>query len=70
MVLNLLTVIVSTTCCNYKQENNAYILCGFGLGVGTSGAVRVSNDMVIAAHKHNLQDFRKEDHSFLFDSCH
>jgi hypothetical protein len=68
--LILLTVIVSTTCCNYKQANNAYIFPGFGLGVVISGAVRVSDDMVLAAGKHNLQDFRKEDHSFLFDSCH
>ena len=36
------------------QANNAYIFPGFGLGVVISGAVRVTDDMVLAAGKHNL----------------
>lgn len=31
------------------QANNAYIFPGFGLGVVISGAIRVKDDMVLAA---------------------
>jgi malate dehydrogenase (oxaloacetate-decarboxylating)(NADP+) len=34
------------------QANNAYIFPGFGLGVVMSGAIRVHNDMLLAACKY------------------
>jgi malic enzyme len=38
------------------QANNAYIFPGFGLGEVISGAIRVTDDMVLAAGKHNLNN--------------
>lgn len=38
--------------CSYLQQaNNAYIFPGFGLGVVISGAIRVHEDMLLAACK-------------------
>ena len=34
------------------QSNNAYIFPGFGLGLVISGAVRVNDDMLLAACKY------------------
>lgn len=33
------------------QSNNAYIFPGFGLGIVMSGAIRVHDDMLLAACK-------------------
>ena len=46
--------IVTFTLNYIYQANNTYIFPGFGLGVVISGAVRVTDDMVLAAGKHNL----------------
>lgn len=35
------------------QANNAYIFPGFGLGVVMSGAIRVHDDMLLAACKYS-----------------
>lgn len=40
---------------NPLQSNNAYIFPGFGLGLVISGAIRVHDDMLLAACK--LQTF-------------
>lgn len=37
--------------CFFVQSNNAYIFPGFGLGLVMSGAIRVHNDMLLAACK-------------------
>lgn len=39
------------TCLISNQSNNAYIFPGFGLGVVISGAIRVHDDMLLAACK-------------------
>lgn len=39
------------------QANNAYIFPGFGLGLVISGAIRVHDDMLLAAGKH-LRDVK------------
>jgi malic enzyme len=38
-----------------KQANNAYIFPGFGLGLVISGAIRVHEDMLLAACKYCLR---------------
>jgi malic enzyme len=38
-----------------KQSNNAYIFPGFGLGLVISGAIRVHEDMLLAACKYCLR---------------
>ncbi|KAI3699765.1 hypothetical protein L2E82_44281 [Cichorium intybus] len=37
----------------FGQSNNAYIFPGFGLGLIISGAIRVHDDMLLAAYKFN-----------------
>lgn len=37
---------------HFIQANNAYIFPGFGLGLIISGAIRVHDDMLLAACKH------------------
>ncbi|MFS7897122.1 putative malate dehydrogenase (oxaloacetate-decarboxylating) (NADP(+)) [Helianthus anomalus] len=39
------------------QSNNAYIFPGFGLGLIISGAIRVHDDMLLAACKFILHKF-------------
>lgn len=41
------------------QANNAYIFPGFGLGLVMSGAIRVHDDMLLAACKYMNQNKRK-----------
>jgi malate dehydrogenase (oxaloacetate-decarboxylating)(NADP+) len=43
----------SNCCCQLIpfQSNNAYIFPGFGLGLVISGAIRVHDDMLLAACK-------------------
>jgi malic enzyme len=40
-----------TQLCYLQQANNAYIFPGFGLGLVISGAIRVHEDMLLAACK-------------------
>lgn len=42
--------------CHGIQANNAYIFPGFGLGLIISGAIRVHDDMLLAACKCTNED--------------
>lgn len=47
------------------QANNAYIFPGFGLGLIISGAIRVHDDMLLAACKCKIK-FKVEDGLFFY----